>query len=43
VVLTENEGNILKYTSMAKVHVVVAGIDKMIPNIDDLSVMLPLL
>ena len=43
VVLTENEGNILKYTSMAKVHIVVAGIDKMIPNIDDLSVMLPLL
>ena len=43
VVLTENEGNILKYTSMAKVHIVVAGIDKMIPTVDDLSVLLPLL
>lgn len=43
VVLTENEGNILKSTSLAKVHIVVAGIAKVIPNIDDLSVLLPLL
>jgi L-lactate dehydrogenase complex protein LldF len=43
VVLTENEGNILKSTSMAKVHIVVAGIDKMIPTVDDLGVLLPLL
>ena len=43
VVLTENEGNILKSTSTAKVHIVVAGIDKMIPTIDDLAVLLPLL
>lgn len=43
VVLTENEGNILKSTSTAKVHIVVAGIDKMIPTIDDLGVLLPLL
>lgn len=43
VVLTENEGNILKYTSQAKVHIVVAGIAKLIPSIDDLSVLLPLL
>ena len=43
VVLTENEGNILKSTSMAKVHIVVAGIAKVIPNIDDLGVLLPLL
>ena len=42
VVLTENEGNILKSTSMARVHIVVAGIAKVIPNIDDLSVLLPL-
>ena len=42
VVLTENEGNILKSTSMAKIHIVVAGIAKVIPNIDDLSVLLPL-
>ena len=43
VVLTENEGNILKSTSMAKIHIVVAGIAKVIPSIDDLSVLLPLL
>ena len=43
VVLTENEGNILKYTTMAKVHIVVAGIAKVIPNLDDLGVLLPLL
>ena len=43
VVLTENEGNILKYTSQAKVHIVVAGIAKLIPSIDDLGVLLPLL
>ena len=43
VVLTENEGNILKSTSLARVHIVVAGIAKVIPSIDDLSVLLPLL
>ena len=43
VVLTENEGNILKSTSLAKIHLVVAGIAKVIPNMDDLSVLLPLL
>ncbi len=43
VVLTENEGNILKSTSMAKMHIVVAGIAKVIPTLDDLSVLLPLL
>lgn len=43
VVLTENEGNILKSTSMAKIHIVVAGIGKVIPTIDDLGVLLPLL
>lgn len=43
VVLTENEGNILKSSSAAKIHVVVAGIGKMIPSQDDLAVLLPLL
>ena len=43
VVLTENEGNTLKSSSSAKMHIVVAGIDKTIPTIDDLSVLLPLL
>lgn len=43
VVLTENEGNILKSTSSARVHIVVAGIAKVIPTLDDLAVLLPLL
>ena len=43
VVLTENEGNIMKSSSSARIHIVVAGIDKMIPTMDDLSVLLPLL
>ena len=43
VVLTENEGNILKASNKAKIHIVVAGIAKVIPSMDDLSVMLPLL
>ena len=43
VVFTENEGNILKSSSLSKIHIVVAGIAKVIPNMDDLSVLLPLL
>ena len=42
VVLTENEGNIVKSCASAKVHVVVAGIDKVIPSMEDLSILLPL-
>ena len=43
VVLTENEGNILKATSSARIHIVVAGIAKVVSSMDDLSVLLPLL
>jgi len=43
VVLTENEGNILKATSKAKIHIAVVGIAKVIPSMDDLSGLLPLL
>lgn len=43
VVLVENEGNILKSCTSAKIHIVVAGIDKVIASMDDLSVFLPLL
>ena len=43
VVLSENEGNILKSSSSARIHIVVAGIAKMVPSIDDLSVLLPLM
>ena len=42
IVLTENEGNILKSTSFAPVHIIVAGIDKLITSIDDLGVLLPI-
>lgn len=42
IVFTENEGNILKSTSFAPIHIIVAGIDKMITSIDELSVLLPL-
>lgn len=41
-VLTENEGNIIKSTAFSPVHIVVAGIDKLINSIDELSVLLPL-
>ena len=43
VVLAENEGNVLKSCALAKIHIVVAGIDKVISSIEDLSIMLPLL
>ena len=42
VVLSENEGNILKSSSSAKIHIVVAGIDKVISSAEDLSILLPL-
>lgn len=42
VVLTENEGNILKSSTIAPIHIIVTGIDKMITSIDELSVLLPL-
>lgn len=42
VVLTENEGNIVKSCATAKVHIVIAGIDKVISSIEDLSILLPL-
>ena len=42
VVLTENEGNVLKSCATAKIHIIVAGIDKVISSIEDLSILLPL-
>lgn len=42
VVLMENEGNILKSCASCKTHIVVAGIDKVIPLMEDLSILLPL-
>ena len=43
VVMMENEGNVLKSCASCKIHIVVAGIDKIIPFMEDLSILLPLL
>jgi len=43
VVLVENEGNIRLTTSAPKVHIAVAGIEKLIPRAQDLAVFLKLL
>lgn len=42
VVLSENEGNIVKSCASARVHIVVAGIDKIVSSMEDLSILLPL-
>lgn len=41
--VTENEGNALMSISFPKVHVVIAGIEKVIPSLTDLDLFLPLL
>lgn len=43
VVVTENEGNATLSFSMPKVHIAIAGIEKIIPDFDDLNTFLPLL
>lgn len=43
VVITENEGNVRVGTSAPAVHIVLAGIEKIIPGMGDLEVLLPLL
>jgi len=43
VVLVENEGNARMVTSLPRVHVAVAGIEKVVPRLADLAVFLPLL
>jgi L-lactate dehydrogenase complex protein LldF len=43
VVLFENEGNIRMTTTLPRVHVVVMGIEKLIPKFEDLAVFLTLL
>ena len=43
VVLTENEGNIRLTTSCPPVHIVIAGIEKVLPRLSDLSLFWPLL
>lgn len=43
ILLVENEGNIIKSKSYTKNHIVIAGIDKMIQNLNDLDLLLPML
>ncbi len=43
VCITENEGNALLAVSFPKTHIVIAGIDKIIPSTDDLHIFWPLL
>ena len=43
VALTENEGNGILSMSYPKIHIVVAGIDKLIPSLSDLELFWPLL
>lgn len=41
--ITENEGNARLTTSLPKVHIALIGIEKVVPSLDDLSVMLQML
>ena len=41
--VTENEGNAMMSISFPRVHVVIAGIEKIIPSLTDLDLFLPLL
>ncbi|MBA4407868.1 MAG: lactate utilization protein B [Bacteroidota bacterium] len=43
IALTENEGNALMSVSFPKIHIVIAGIEKIIPRMQDLALMWPIL
>ncbi|HOI33570.1 MAG TPA: LUD domain-containing protein, partial [Bacteroidales bacterium] len=43
IALTENEGNGLMSMAFPKIHIVVAGIEKMLPSVEDLDLFWPLL
>lgn len=43
IALTENEGNAVMTFSFPKVHIAIAGIEKVIPSLKDLSLLWPLL
>ena len=43
VALTENEGNGLMSVSFPKIHIVISGIEKVIPSLNDMGLMFPLL
>lgn len=42
IIISENEGNVLKSMENADIHIVLVGIDKLIPSIEDISIFLPL-
>ncbi len=41
--ITENEGNARLTTSMPRIHIVLMGIEKVLPNLNDLALLLPML
>ncbi|MCK5776799.1 MAG: lactate utilization protein, partial [Bacteroidales bacterium] len=43
IALTENEGNGILSMSMPKVHIIIVGIEKIIPSVNDLHLLWPLL
>ncbi len=43
IILTENEGNGLMSVAFPKVHIVISGIEKILPSVKDLPLFLPLL
>jgi L-lactate dehydrogenase complex protein LldF len=43
IALTENEGNGMMSVSFPKIHIVISGIEKIIPSVKDLPLFLPLL
>ncbi len=43
IAITENEGNAMLAAAIPRVHIAVAGIDKVIPSVSDLHVLWPLL
>ncbi len=43
IALTENEGNAMLSMSFPKIHIVIAGIEKLIPRLEDLGLYWPLL
>lgn len=43
IALTENEGNALMSVSFPKIHIVIAGIEKVVPRMIDLGLMWPIL
>ena len=42
IIMSEDEGNVLKAIANANVHIVLVGIDKLIPSLDDINFLLPL-